>query len=140
MNAFLCTGAHPPGEQSGDIRLFGDPRNGYGAVEIYSNMNGWQGICPDSSWTDSDAVTICQDLGYASGAVAEPINVISNLTIRVPSFRLHAANCPPSAGDPLTLGVCSFLGKQFTISDCPLNQFAAVNCSKYCGIIVTFIM
>ena len=131
ISPFLCTyiDVHPSGLQSGDIRLFGDPRNGYGAVEIYSTTLNWQGICPDSSWTDSDAATICQDLGYASGTIITPITAINTLTNRAPSGRLYAANCPPRTGDPRVLGVCSFQNVPSTLG-CPLNQFAALKCSK----------
>ena len=129
LYSFTCTDVHPAGEQSGDIRLFGDPRNGYGAVEIYSTVGGWLGICPDSSWTNSDAVTICQDLGYASGTVAAPITAINTLTNRAPSSQLYAANCPPRVGASMSLGVCSFESDS-SASACLSNQFAAVNCSK----------
>ena len=127
--SFICTDVHPAGEQSGDIRLFGDPRNGYGAVEIYSVRSGWQGICPDSSWTNNDAATICQDLGYASGTIISSIIAVNTATNRAPSGQLYAANCPPRAGDPLVLGVCSFQDVP-SISDCISNQFAALRCSK----------
>ena len=129
VNSFLCTDVHPTGEQSGDIRLFGDPRNGYGAVEIYSSRLNWQGICPDSSWTNTDAATICQDLGYASGTIIPPIIAVNSSTNRAPSGQLYAANCPPRAGDPRNLGVCSFQDVPSN-SGCPSNQFAALRCSK----------
>lgn len=50
----------------GDVRLVGNQENGRGAVEISTNL-GWTTICPDSSWTDSDANAICQILGYDFG-------------------------------------------------------------------------
>lgn len=53
----------------GDLRLVGSVENGRGAVEI-ATSEGWFSICPDSSWQDSDARVICQNLGYEDG-VAE---------------------------------------------------------------------
>ena len=51
---------------SGDVRLVGDTLNGQGAVEILTTQ-GYRTICPDSTWTDSVATIICQNLGYESG-------------------------------------------------------------------------
>ncbi len=50
----------------GDVRLVGSIENGEGAVEILTTV-GWSSICPDSSWEDSDALAICQNLGYVYG-------------------------------------------------------------------------
>ena len=130
VNFHTCTDVHQTGPESGDIRLFGDTRNGYGAVEIYSSRLSWQGICPDSSWTDSDAATICQDLGYENGIVIPPITVISTSTNRVPSALLRSANCPGRSVDPLTLGVCSFQIAP-TFSSCRQNgSFASLKCCE----------
>ncbi len=52
----------------GDVRLVGSVANGEGAVEIFPTV-GWSSICPDSSWEDSDALAICQNLGYESGRI-----------------------------------------------------------------------
>lgn len=49
------------------MRLKGDYEDGAGAVEIYTRSFGWATICPDSSWENSDAIVICQNLGYESG-------------------------------------------------------------------------
>ena len=125
MVLFTSTDVHPPGQQIGDIRLFGDPRNGYGAVEI-STGAGWWGICPDSTWTDSDATTICQDLGYASGSIIAPITVNSFRT----TVQLYSPSCPPSSGDPVTLGVCSFQTAPSSSTICSSDRFAALRCSK----------
>lgn len=62
-----------PGEmpqREGDVRLKGSVANGRGAVEIYTRL-GWSSICPDSSWTSTDAAVICQNLGYESGVAEE---------------------------------------------------------------------
>ena len=56
--------------QEGDVRLKGSVVNGVGAVEIFTRL-GWATICPDSSWTSSDARTICRNLGYESGVVVK---------------------------------------------------------------------
>ena len=125
MALFTSTDVHPPGPQTGDIRLFGDPRNGYGAVEI-STRTGWWGICPDFTWTDSDATTICQDLGYANGSIVAPINVSSSFRSTV---QLYSPSCPPSSEDPVTLGVCSFQTSPSS-NICTSNWFAALRCSK----------
>ena len=61
------TDLHFISPKRGDIRLLGSPDNGAGAVEIYTDNVGWTGICPDSSWTDEDARTVCRALGYDSG-------------------------------------------------------------------------
>ncbi len=53
-------------QQEGDVRLKGLPNNGRGVVEIFTHV-GWSTICPDSSWTLSDANFVCQALGYESG-------------------------------------------------------------------------
>ena len=52
----------------GDLRLVGSSENGRGAVEIYTQL-GLVSICPDSSWNDRVAQTICESLGYESGVV-----------------------------------------------------------------------
>ena len=119
--------------QSGDIRLFGDVRNGYGAVEIYSLSRGWQGICPDRFWSNSDAATVCRDLGYQSGTILSPVFALRTLNTRIPPRTLYAARCPATATvtGELPLGVCSFQIQRLT-SDCASSEgvFAAVNCSK----------
>ena len=104
---FICVfsiilDVHPAGLQSGDIRLFGDTRNGYGAVQIYTIILGWQGICPDSSWSHSDASTICQHLGYDDGFVATPIDAVRGPGGE-PLFRsLYDAKCPGRSSDDIT--------------------------------------
>ena len=132
----MCIRDSPGGLQSGDIRLFGDVRNGYGAVEIYSLSRGWQGICPDSFWSNTDAATVCQDLGYQSGTIADPVFALrttSNNRIppRIPPRNLYAASCPATVTNQLSLGVCSFQ-IQSLASDCESSEgmFAAVQCSK----------
>ena len=127
MALLIFIDVHPAGQQTGDTRLFGDPRNGYGAVEIYSSRAGWRGICPDFTWTDSDATTICQDLGYASGSIIAPITVSSSFRTTV---QLYSPSCPPSSGDLVTLGVCSFQTAPSSTSVCTSNRFAALRCSK----------
>lgn len=57
---------HIPGEQLGDIRLFGILTNGVGAVEILTDQFGWTAICPDG-WDSRDARIVCQSLGYDLG-------------------------------------------------------------------------
>ena len=127
----ILADVHPAGVQSGDIRLFGDTRNGYGAVEIYSTTRGWQGICPDSFWTDSDAATICQDLGYQSGTNMISIFDLAGSNNRIPPRGLYAASCPAVISSDVTLGVCSFR-IETTFSTCPFSPglFAAVRCSE----------
>lgn len=61
------TDIHPAGEQVGDLRLYGDPRNGRGAVEIFTQF-GWSSICHDG-FDPSDALVICQQFGYEMGSV-----------------------------------------------------------------------
>lgn len=123
---------HPSnGPQSGDIRLFGDVRDGHGAVQIYTVTLGWQGICPDSSWTDSDAATVCQDLGYQSGSVATPVAVVGGPNGLPSSRQLYGANCPGRSTDDVMTGVCSFR-VQGSRGNCafPEGTFAAVQCSE----------
>ena len=122
---------HPGGVQLGDIRLFGDTRNGHGAVQIYSITLGWQGICPDSSWTDSDAVTICQDLGYDSGSVATSVDDVTGPGGQVPTRLLYDAKCPGISNDDIRARVCSFR-VQRSPSDCtaPEGRFAALQCGE----------
>ena len=140
MTLFIShTVVHPSnGPQSGDIRLFGDVRDGHGAVQIYTVTLGWQGICPDNSWTDSDAATICEDLGYQSGSIATPVAVVSGPNGQS-SRQLYGANCPGSSTDDVTTGVCSFR-IQGSRTNCafPEGTFAAVQCSKLlkCRIII----
>ena len=118
--------------QSGDIRLFGDVRNGYGAVEIYSSPHDWQGICPDNSWSDSDAATICKDLGYRNGFLATPILTQSGPGGEAPSRLLYDAACPGVTGSANSFGVCSFMVGRSDSSNCgsPVGLYAAVRCSK----------
>ena len=130
----ITTAVHPGGPQPGDIRLFGDSRNGHGAVQIYTVTNGWQGICPDSSWTSSDAVTICQDLGYQYGNTGDPVGTSSGPGGQVSPRRLYDADCPIHPGrsaEGIIAGVCSFR-VQGAPDDCsvPEGRFAAVRCSK----------
>ena len=130
---YVNTDIHTGGPQSGDIRLFGDTSNGHGAVSIYSNIYGWQGICPDSSWTDTDADIICQDLGYESGAIATPVRAFVGPRGVPLSRQFYAANCPADNLDIASAGVCSFSLVRFS-SDCtsPQDTFAAVRCSELC--------
>ena len=128
-----CSVVHPGGAQAGDIRLFGDFRNGHGAVQIYSITLGWQGICPDDSWTDSDAATICRDLGYDGGSVADPVDTDSGPGGLVPTRQLYDAKCPGINTDDIRAGVCSFRIQRLNSPlDCvaPEGRFAAVQCSK----------
>ena len=122
---------HTGGIESGDIRLFGDTRNGRGAVSIYSATLGWLTICPDSSWTNRDALEICRDLGYQSGTIIPPIRPVSGPGGQVPPRVLYAASCPPNTGNDITLGICSFRIES-SLSSClsPEGMFAAVACSK----------
>ena len=56
----------------GDIRLVGDVRNGYGAVQLRDFRTGFIGICPDDGTFDTiEANIVCRQLGYASGSVME---------------------------------------------------------------------
>ncbi len=57
---------HKAGPQSGDIRLFGSIKNGDGAVEMFTGSQ-WAMLCPDSSWVNSNARTLCTTLGYDGG-------------------------------------------------------------------------
>ena len=131
--SFFAIVVHPPGAQSGDVRLFGDTRNGHGAVQIFTITLGWQGICPDNSWTDSDAATICQHLGYAGGFVAAPIDAV-----RGPdgdseplSRNLYDAKCPGTSADEITTELCTFR-IETSVARCaaPEGRFAALQCSK----------
>ena len=130
----LCAVAHPGnGPQSGDIRLFGDTRNGHGAVQIFTGSQGWQGICPDNSWTNSDAATICQDLGYQSGTIATPVSAVSGPGGVASPRLLYASNCPGRQTDSIIAGVCSFAVQSSPTDSCafPQDSFAAVQCSKF---------
>lgn len=128
----MCAVVHLGGIQSGDIRLFGDFRNGRGAVQIYSITLGWQGICPDNSWTDSDAATICRDLGYDGGSVALPIVTDSGPGGQTSARQLYEANCPGINAADIRAGVCSFrIQRTSVLRDCIAPEgFAAVQCSK----------
>ena len=124
---------HPAGVQSGDIRLFGDTRNGRGAVQIYTVSQGWQGICPDSSWTNSDAATICQDLGYQDGSVAAPVFSSVVPGGQSPSRLIYDVSCPSGGSGRDSIFNCPFnLGSGDT-SNCDSNPglYAAVQCSKF---------
>ena len=127
---------HPAGPQSGDIRLFGDTRNGHGAVQIYTITNSWQGICPDSSWTSSDAEAICQDLGYQDGTTGSPVDINGGPGGQISLRQLYDADCeihPASSrsADRITAGVCS-VRIQSSPDDClaPEGRFATVQCGK----------
>ena len=128
-----CVEIHTGGPQGGDIRLFGDVADGRGAVSIYSTTLavGWQGICPDSSWTNSDANTICQDLGYQGGAIAAPLHAsVGPGGLSLPRL-LYNTSCPSSSSDLISAGVCSFSLQQ-SPSDCtaPEGTFAALSCNS----------
>lgn len=124
---------HIGGVQLGDIRLFGSPGDFSGAVQIYSSRYGWQGICPDSSWTDSDAATICRDLGYADGVAISPINASRGPGGEPVSRRLYNAACPGSLSSRNRMGVCSFSVGSTNTSNCawPQGQYASLNCGKF---------
>ena len=124
---------HTGGVESGDIRLFGDTRNGRGAVSVFSSTLGWLTICPDSSWTDGDAAAICRDLGYQSGTIVPPLRPVSGPGGQFPPRVLYASSCPPNTGNSLhvAIGVCSFLIESSSSScSLPEGMFAAVACSK----------
>lgn len=123
--------AHPAGPQSGDVRLFGDTRNGHGAVQIFTITLGWQGICPDGFWTNSDASVICQQLGYHSGSVATPVEAVRGPGNDPLSRSLYDAKCPGRSVDEVTTNLCSFR-LESTVARCaePEGRFAAVQCSK----------
>ena len=56
----------------GDIRLIGDIRNGYGAVQLRDEDEGFIGICPDDgTFGTTEANIVCRQLGYDSGTVME---------------------------------------------------------------------
>lgn len=123
---------HVGGVQPGDIRLFGSSRDFSGAVQIYSTEFGWQGICPDAGWMNSDAAAICRELGYAGG------NRISSITVStgpggepVPR-RLHSISCPADLSGSFTFGRCSVRVGASDTSNCDrrVGQYASVSCGK----------
>ena len=58
--------------RGGDIRLVGDARNGFGAVQLRHSLTGFMGICPDDGTFDTtEANIVCRQLGYASGSVIQ---------------------------------------------------------------------
>ena len=124
---------HRDGVQSGDIRLFGSTIDSSGAVQIYLSTYGWQAICPDSSWTDIDAETICNELGYEGGIVISPISSSVSPGGEPVSRRLYNTACPGGAGSRSTFGVCSFSVGASNTSNCdqPSGLYASLNCSKY---------
>ena len=125
------------------MRLFGDTRNGHGAVQIFTITLRWQGICPDNSWTDSDAATICQHLGYAGGFVATPIDAVRGPdSDSVPLSRnLYDAKCPGTSADEITTELCTFrVESSVTRCAAPEGRLAALQCSKsLCIMIMIFI-
>ena len=61
------TDVHEPGVQNGDLRLYGDRTNGWGAVEVYTpSLGGWVSICPDG-FDNGDAAVVCRQFGYETG-------------------------------------------------------------------------
>ena len=52
--------------EEGIVRLFGDERDGHGAVEFYDGLR-WMSVCPDFFWTSEEASVVCRQLGYESG-------------------------------------------------------------------------
>ena len=133
--SILILVAHPAGPLSGDVRLFGDTRNGHGAVQIFTITLGWQGICPDGSWTNSDASVICQQLGYDRGSVATPVEAVRGPGNNPVSRDLYDAKCPGRSADEVTTDLCSFR-LESTVTRCaePEGRFAAVQCSKLIAI------
>ena len=121
---------HPPGVQPGDIRLFGDVRNGYGAVQVYTSLHGWQGICPDSTWSSGYPSAICRDLGYRSGSVADPVFADVVPGGESPSRLLYEMSCP-SGSD--SVEECSFMLGGDDTSNCnsPVGLYAAVECGEF---------
>ena len=66
LSSFL----HAVTSADGDIRLVGDERNGYGAVQLkdFNPIVGFVGICPDDgSFGETEAGVVCRQLGYDSG-------------------------------------------------------------------------
>ena len=112
-------------------------RNGHSAVQIYAVTLSWQGICPDNSWTDSDAATICRDLGYDDGSVATPVDVTEGGPGgQVPTCQIYDAKCPGIDTDDVRAGVCSFrIQHSNSLTDCIAaeGRFATVQCSKLCS-------
>ena len=53
----------------GDVRLVGDTRNGYGAVELFDGLQGWITVCYDDTWSTVQADIVCRQLGYETGQV-----------------------------------------------------------------------
>lgn len=130
-NNYYYLVVHPAESQSGDVRLFGDTRNGHGAVQIFTVTLGWQGICPDGSWTNGDASTICQHLGYDSGSVATPVDAVHGPGGERVTRSLYDAKCPGISADEITTELCTFRIES-SVARCaaPEGRFAAVQCSK----------
>ena len=96
--------------------------------------NGWQGICPDGSWTSSDAEAICQDLGYQDGTTSSPVDINGGRGGQISLRQLYDADCaihPASSADRITAGVCS-VRVQNSPDDylVPEGIFATVQCGK----------
>ena len=51
----------------GDVRLVGDTRNGYGAVQLFDGSQGWITVCYDDTWSTVQADIVCRQLGYETG-------------------------------------------------------------------------
>ena len=100
---------------------------------MYVTGRGWQGICPDIAWIDSDPSSICQDLGYTGG-----ITTTSVFTIDVPGGQisprrlLYDVTCPGS-NDGDHFSECSFKLGNDDVSNCnlPPDLYAAVRCGKF---------
>ena len=121
---------HPEGVQQGDIRLFGDVRNGCGAVQIYTTTHGWTGICPDSSWISGDPSAICRDLGYSGGTVVDPLVANTGPGGQTLSRLIYEMSCHLGSD---SLDECSYMLNDDNSAVCssPVGLFAAVQCCEY---------
>ena len=121
---------HPEGVQQGDIRLFGDVRNGYGAVQIYTTTHGWTGICPDRTWTSGYPSAICRDLGYSGGTVVDPVLTTTGPGGQNLSRLIYEMSCP-SGSD--SLDECSYMlnDDKSAVCSSPDGLFAAVECGEF---------
>ena len=116
--AHACNDTFPVGYNSSEVRLIGGDTTRQGRVEIWYNSQ-WNTVC-DDYWDISDAIVVCQQLGYRGAVTAHQSAHFGQGSGQI---LLDDLQC---TGREASLLECSHRG--INVHDCGHSEDASVTC------------